>query len=230
MQDYTALEKKLGYEFRDKKLLKHALIHSSYAAEHGMEYEENNERLEFIGDAYLDAVIGKKLYESMPHEPEGVLSKTRANIVCEGSLARVARQISLGDFLMLGHGEELHGGRDKDSILSDAMEAVIGAIIIEAGYDICDHVVLKLFRENVVLALQGKLYHDYKSALQERLQGMQKKGHVDYVLVSEDGPDHDKTFTVEVRSDGRVLGTGTGKNKKTAEQEAARNVLMKGVQ
>ncbi len=229
MQDYSTLEKNLGYEFQDKKLLQHALIHSSYAAEHNMEYAENNERLEFIGDAYLDAVVGKKLFESMQDQPEGVLSKTRANIVCEGSLANVARQVGIGDFLLLGHGEELHGGRDKDSILSDAMEAIIGAIILEAGYDACDAVVLNLFRENILLALQGKLYHDYKSALQEKMQASHKKGHLDYVLVSEEGPDHDKTFTVSVQANGKVLGTGTGRNKKTAEQEAARDVLMKGV-
>ena len=189
MKDYSVLERNLGYSFQDKKLLTHALTHSSYASEHDLAYSENNERLEFIGDAYLDAIIGNKLYEVMPNQPEGVLSKTRANIVCERSLATIARNIGLGDFLFLGNREEMYGGREKDSILADAVEAIIGAIIRESGYDCADRVVLKLFEENILLALQGKLYHDYKTALQEKLQERYKNVRIQYESVSESGPD-----------------------------------------
>ena len=223
MKDYSVLERNLGYSFQDKKLLAHALTHSSYASEHDLAYSENNERLEFIGDAYLDAIIGNKLYEVMPNQPEGVLSKTRANIVCERSLATIARNIGLGDFLFLGNGEEMYGGREKDSILADAVEAIIGAIIRESGYDCADRVVLKLFEENILLALQGKLYHDYKTALQEKLQERYKNVRIQYESVSESGPDHRKVFTVQVKVD------DSGHSKKAAEQEAARKVLMKGV-
>lgn len=229
MKDYSVLERNLGYSFQDKKLLAHALTHSSYASEHDLAYSENNERLEFIGDAYLDAIIGNKLYEVMPNQPEGVLSKTRANIVCERSLATIARHIGLGDFLFLGNGEEMYGGREKDSILADAVEAIIGAIIRESGYDCADRVVLKLFEGNILLALQGKLYHDYKTALQEKLQERYKNVRIRYELVSESGPDHRKVFTVQVKVDDAVLATGSGHSKKEAEQEAARKVLMKGV-
>lgn len=199
MKDYSVLERNLGYSFQDKKLLAHALTHSSYASEHDLAYSENNERLEFIGDAYLDAIIGNKLYEVMPNQPEGVLSKTRANVVCERSLATIARNIGLGDFLFLGNGEEMYGGREKDSILADAVEAIIGAIIRESGYDCADRVVLKLFEENILLALQGKLYHDYKTALQEKLQERYKNVKIQYESVSESGPDHRKVFTVQVK-------------------------------
>ena len=218
MKDYSVLERTLGYSFQDKKLLTHALTHSSYASEHDLAYSENNERLEFIGDAYLDAIIGNKLYEVMPNQPEGVLSKTRANIVCERSLATIARNIGLGDFLFLGNGEEMYGGREKDSILADAVEAIIGAIIRESGYDCADRVVLKLFEENILLALQGKLYHDYKTALQEKLQERYKNVRIQYESVSESGPDHRKVFTVQVKVDDAVLATGSGHSKKAAEQ------------
>lgn len=229
MRDYSQLEHDLGYTFQDSTLLTHALTHSSYASEHGLAYIENNERLEFIGDAYLDAIIGNKLYDIMPNQPEGMLSKTRASIVCENSLAIVARRIQLGKYLRLGNGEEMHGGSDKDSILSDAMEAVIGAIIIEDGYETGNQVVLRLFEENILMALQGKLHHDYKSALQEVLQGKHKSVQIRYELISESGPDHRKNFAVQVLANGKVLGKGSGHSKKAAEQEAARSVLTKGV-
>lgn len=229
MMNYSELENNLGYKFQDATLLTHALTHSSYASEHGLAYVENNERLEFIGDAYLDAIIGNKLYDIMPNQPEGVLSKTRASIVCENSLAMVARRIQLGKYLRLGNGEEMHGGSDKDSILADAMEAIIGAIIIEDGYETGDQVVLSLFKENILMALQGKLHHDYKSALQEMLQGKHKSVQIQYELISESGPDHRKNFSVQVCANGKVLGQGSGHSKKAAEQEAARSVLTKGV-
>ncbi len=228
MQDYTALERSLSYHFNNPILLEHALIHSSYASEHGLEYVENNERFEFIGDAYLDAVIGFKLFHLMESRPEGILSKTRANIVCEESLASIARQIHLGDYLQLGHGEELHGGRDKSSILADAVEAIIGAIMMDSGYDTCEQVVLNLFKENIELALSGKLHHDYKSALQEKLQAEYKSARITYPLVEESGPDHQKTFCVQVVVNDKVLATGTGHSKKAAEQDAAKEALTKG--
>ena len=129
-----SLENKLGYKFKNEKLLETALTHSSYASEHGKHYEFNNERLEFLGDAFLDAIIGKKMFAVMPEAHEGVLSKTRADVVCERSLAEVASQLELGEYLKLGHGEENGGGRQKTSIVGDAVEAVIGAMIIDGGY------------------------------------------------------------------------------------------------
>ena len=191
-----------------------------------MEYSENNERLEFIGDAYLDAIIGNKLYEVMPNQPEGVLSKTRANVVCERSLATIARNIGLGDFLFWER-EEMYGGREKDSILADAVEAIIGAIIRESGYDCADRVVLKLFEENILLALQGKLYHDYKTALQEKLQERYKNVRIQYESVSESGPDHRKVFYGAGKSrrcrSGHRFRTqqesgGTGSSQKSADE------------
>ncbi len=229
MRHYSVLEDHLDYRFQDPTLLERALTHSSYASEHGMEYKENNERLEFIGDAYLDAIVGIALFQAMSSRPEGVLSKTRATVVCEESLAGIARHIHLGEFLRLGHGEELHGGRDKDSILADALEAIIGAIMIDSGYESCARLVNRLFRENIDLALQGKLYHDYKSALQEKIQGKYKNVQISYPLVEESGPDHQKVFCVQVKMNDKVLATGSGHSKKAAEQDAARNALTKGV-
>lgn len=225
---FDKLEQNIGYSFNDEKLLITALTHSSYSAENGKSYRFNNERLEFIGDAYLDAIIGAKLYDILPDEHEGVLSKDRAAIVCEGSLASISREIGLGGFLFLGKGEDNCGGRNKDSILADAMEAVIGAMIIDGGFDIGRNVVLELFGKKIRLAIKGKLFHDYKSSLQEKLQEKHKGVSIEYAIVSESGPDHDKLFTVAVTVNGKKRGEGLGKSKKDAEQEAAKTVILKG--
>ena len=228
MKNISELEKRIGYSFKNKDILKTALTHSSYASEHNMSYELNNERLEFIGDGYLDAIIGNKLYEIMKTSHEGTLSRNRADVVREESLADVARGISLGDYLYLGKGEESNGGRNKNSILSDAFEALVGAVISDGGFAKGKEMVLSLFENKIELAVQGKLNKDYKSKLQEILQDKYRSIKIVYSLVSESGPDHDKTFTVQVAMDGKVLGTGSGKSKAKAEQAAAQNVLSKG--
>ena len=228
MCDFAKLENRIGYEFKDKELLKTAMTHSSYASEHNMPYELNNERLEFIGDGYLDAVVGNKLYDIMSTAHEGTLSRDRADVVNETSLADVAREIGLGDFLLLGKGELANGGRDKNSILADAFEAMLGAAIQDGGYDVCEGIVLRLFAKKIDLAVDGKLNSDYKSRLQELLQEKYKSVKIQYNLVSESGPDHDKLFCVNVEVDGKVLGKGEGKSKAKAEQAAACDVLSKG--
>lgn len=228
MPDRKGLTELLDYEFKDEKLLDIALTHSSFASENDLNYRYNNERMEFIGDALLDAFIGCKLFEIMPDATEGGLSKCRAKVVCERSLASVAREISLGDYLQLGHGEELTGGRNKDSILSDALEALIGAVFLDGGYAASSRVTNRLLAENVSLAVKNRLFSDYKTELQERLQEKYKGIKIEYLPVSESGPDHRKEFTVSVRAMGKILGTGTGYSKKEAEQNAARDVLMKG--
>lgn len=228
-RDIKDLQSRIGYEFTDESLLVNALTHSSYSSEHRMEYASNNERLEFIGDAYVDAAVGAELFRIMKDAPEGVLSKNRADVVREESLADAAREIGLGDYIYLGKGEESTGGRGKASILADSFEAVIGAVIIDGGYDAGKRVILSLLRGKIELAVAGKLHNDYKTMLQEKLQEKNRDMRIKYSTVSESGPDHDKTFTVEVTIGSRILGQGTGKSKSKAEQEAARNALSKGI-
>ena len=229
MKEVSELLKKLEYEFRDQSLLVNALTHSSYSSEHKMPYASNNERLEFIGDAYVDAAVGAELFIIMKDAPEGVLSKNRADVVREESLADVARGIGLGDYIYMGKGEESTGGRNKDSILADCFEALIGAVIIDGGYDAGKRVVLDLLSEKISLAVAGKLRNDYKTMLQEKIQEKDHELRIRYSTVSESGPDHNKTFTVEVLAGNDVIGSGTGKSKSKAEQEAAKDALSKGV-
>lgn len=228
MNNISELENRIGYSFRDRDLANRALTHSSYASEHGLSYELNNERLEFIGDGYLDAIIGSKLYEIMSTSHEGTLSRNRADVVREESLADIARNINLGDYLLLGKGEEAHGGRNKNSILADAFEALIGAVITDGGFGKGEEMVLRLFENKIDLAVKGKLNKDYKTRLQEKLQEKYRNVKITYALVSESGPDHDKTFNIQVVFDGKVLGQGSGKSKAKAEQAAACDVLSKG--
>lgn len=229
IKDVETLLSRIGYEFKDVSLLKNALTHSSYSSEHRMEYTSNNERLEFIGDAYVDAAVGAELFRIMKDAPEGVLSKNRADVVREESLADAAREISLGDYIYMGKGEETTGGRNKDSILADTFEAMIGAIIIDGGYDEGKRVILSLLNSRIGLAVAGKLRNDYKTMLQEKLQEKDHELRLKYTTVSESGPDHDKTFTIEVSAGFDVLGTGQGKSKSKAEQEAAKDALSKGI-
>jgi ribonuclease-3 len=229
MKEVHELLEKLGYRFRDESLLVNALTHSSYSSEHKMPYASNNERLEFIGDAYVDAAVGAEIFMIMQDAPEGVLSKNRADVVREESLADAARGIGLGDYIYMGKGEEATGGRNKDSILADCFEAVIGAIIIDGGYDAGRKVVLELLGEKISLAVAGKLRNDYKTMLQEKIQEKEHDIRIRYNTVSESGPDHNKTFTVEVVAGEKVIGRGQGKSKAKAEQEAAKDALSKGV-
>ena len=228
IKDVETLLSRIGYEFKDVSLLTNALTHSSYSSEHRMEYTSNNERLEFIGDAYVDAAVGAELFRIMKDAPEGVLSKNRADVVREESLADAAREISLGDYIYMGKGEETTGGRNKDSILADTFEAMIGAIIIDGGYDEGKRVILSLLNSRIGLAVAGKLRNDYKTMLQEKLQEKDHELRRKYTTVSESGPDHNKTFNVEVMAGTRVLGSGSGKSKAKAEQDAARDALMNG--
>lgn len=229
MKEVRELLEKIGYEFRDESLLTNALTHSSYSSEHRMDYSSNNERLEFIGDAYVDAAVGAELFRIMKDAPEGVLSKNRADVVREESLADAARGMGLGDYIWLGKGEESTGGRNKDSILADTFEALIGAIIIDGGYEEGRRIILSLLSDKIRLAVEGKLRQDYKTMLQEKLQEKDHNLRMRYSIVSESGPDHDKTFNIEVVVGSEVLGRGSGKSKSKAEQAAARDALSKGV-
>ncbi len=215
----------LGYEFADKKLIRTALTHSSYGNDIKLSRSEFNERLEFVGDGLLDAVIGISLYERLPDAPEGKLSKTRASIVCERTLATISRKINLGDYIYLGTGEEMYGGRDKDSILADCMEAIIGAAFMDGGFEAARGIVNGLFGEVIDDAISGDIFSDYKSEVQEVFQA--RYGAIDlcYVIDREEGPAHDKVFYAHLVMDGREYGSGRGKTKKEAEQNAAKATL-----
>ena len=216
------LESAIGYQFRDISLLENALAHSSYANERWHNSLRSNERLEFLGDSILGMIVADHLYRNFPDRPEGELTRMRADMVCEQSLAVVANRIKLGSHLMLGHGEEQGGGRNRNSILADAVESVIAACYLDGGYEAS----LKFVNTFILSDIPVVKYHnaDYKTALQEKVQ--QKKNQVlSYHLVGEEGPDHDKRFRVEVQLNGTVVGTGTGTSKKRAEQDAARVAL-----
>ena len=210
-------EKNIRYTFNDKELLRTALTHSSYANEKKGKIRFN-ERLEFLGDAVLQLITSEKLFKENPNMPEGKMSKQRAALVCEDALAGYAHEINLGDYLNLGKGEETTGGRKRPSILSDAFEAVIGAIFLDGGMEPAKKFVLH-FVDAAHLSLQ-----DYKTLLQEIIQ--QNPGEkLSYVVTEESGPDHDKQFTMEVHLNSNVIGKGTGKSKKHAEQAAAKEAL-----
>lgn len=217
-------EQLIGYEFKDKSLLDRALTHCSYNREKNTKHMDN-ERLEFLGDAFLDAIVSVELFERMSHWSEGKMTKTRAIVVCEKSLAEIARKMDLGSFVNMGYGEDHAGGRAKDSIIADCVEAIIGALYIDGGYDAAKAFVLKNFRETIELAIEGKLFKDYKSEVQELLQ---EHGTVEisYVIDNEEGPDHDKTFFVHMECNGKVYGKGSGKSKKEAEQSAAKESIV----
>ena len=216
------LEDAIGYRFKNISLLQNALTHSSYANERWHNSLKSNERLEFLGDSILGMVVAEYLYGNFPDRPEGELTRMRADIVCEKSLAAVAARINLGQHLMLGNGEEQSGGRSRDSILADAVESVIAASFLDGGMDAAKQFIQKFILTEVPVK---KLHNaDYKTALQELVQ--QKKNQtLSYVLVGESGPDHDKRFEVEVSLNGRVIGVGSGSSKKRAEQMAAQVAL-----
>lgn len=213
---------KIGYTFKDKELLNEALTHSSYANEkHGK--MRNNERMEFLGDAVLSVISAEFLFERFPDMPEGKLSKLRSSLVCTQSLSMFAKEIGLGEYLLLGKGEENTGGRERPSILENAFEALIAAIYLDGGMENARRHILR-FLEPVLENGDGAAFKDYKTMLQEVIQ-QNPSENVNYVLVSESGPDHNKCFNVEVRLNSNVIGKGAGKSKKLAEQEAAREAL-----
>lgn len=228
MKDIKVLEKNIDYQFNDIDILKNALIHTSYSNEKKLNYNENNERLEFIGDAYLDAIVGRRIFDDNPNLPEGELSKMRASLVCEESLADLARKIELGKHLFLGKTEIDSHGEDKDSILSDSLEALIGAIIIDGGFNAGENFVISIYDGMFELAYSGKLDRDYKSKFQEIFQEKYKNHKFKYVIREELGPDHNKLFKVDILFNEKVIGSGSGKSKIKAEQAAAKDAIEKG--
>ena len=216
------LEERIGYRFSDRALLKQAITHSSFTNEQKIRKNQNYERLEFLGDAVLELVSSEFLFRGHEGMSEGELTKLRASMVCEPSLAFCARDLELGKFMLLGRGEENTGGRRRDSIVSDVMEAVIGAIYLDGGMDAA-----RAFIDRFVLSdLEDKqLFYDSKSNLQELAQGKLKK-ELEYRLLEESGPEHDKLFRVSVRMESEILGTGEGRTKKAAEQQAAYRALL----
>ena len=216
------LEKAIGYRFRDITLLQNALAHSSYANERWHNSLMSNERLEFLGDSILGMTVADYLYRNFPDRPEGELTRMRADMVCEKTLAAVANQIGLGRHLLLGHGEEQGGGRNRESILADAVESIIAACYLDGGFESAAAFIRSFILCHVpVKQLQNV---DYKTKLQELVQ--RKKNQVlTYALVGESGPDHDKSFLVEVSLNGAIVGQGSGTSKKRAEQDAARAAI-----
>ena len=223
MRKQNEFEAIIGYEFKNPGLLRQALTHSSYANEKHMKKHSDNERLEFLGDAVLEVVSSEFLFLTYPELSEGDLTKFRASLVCEPTLAACTPQLNLGDFIHLGKGEDMTGGRSRKSILSDALEAVIGAIYLDGGFTNAKEFILKFILTDIE---NKKLFYDSKTILQEFVQGNYTEA-LNYRLVGEEGPDHNKSFSVEARIGEKIIGTGTGHTKKAAEQQAAYEALLK---
>ena len=217
------LEKQIGYQFRDHSLLRRAMMHSSYTNEKHLPKFQCNERLEFLGDAVLELVSSEFLFLENPKISEGELTKTRAGMVCEPSLAFCARDLDLGNYLLLGRGEEATGGRERDSITSDAMEALIGAIYLDGGFTNAKEFIHRFILSDLE---HKKLFFDSKTILQEIVQADMGES-ISYRLVGEEGPDHNKSFHVEVCNGESCCGAGKGRTKKAAEQEAAYQAILK---
>lgn len=218
------LEAAIGYRFRNITLLQNALAHSSYANERWHDSLKSNERLEFLGDSVLGMVVAEYLYRNFADRPEGELTRMRADMVCETSLAAVADRLDLGKHLLLGHGEEQGGGRKRASILADAVESIIAASFLDGGMEAARGIIQRFVLCDVpVTRLHNE---DYKTALQELVQ-QKKNQSLSYALTDQTGPDHDKHFTVQVSLNGQVIGEGTGTSKKRAEQDAARCAIEK---
>ena len=212
------LETKLGYQFQNPKLLDHALTHSSYANEHHLGSISSNERLEFLGDSVLGMIVADHLYRTFPDLPEGDLTRIRANLVCEGSLVLVAQELDLGRYLKLGKGENACGGRSRPSILADAVEAVLAAVFLDGGLAHDRDIIQRFLLDRMEQV--NRASRDHKTYLQELVQ--RKSGQVlSYELIGESGPDHNKTFQMQVLLNGQPIGQGTGHSKKEAEQAAA---------
>ncbi|MBQ4154849.1 MAG: ribonuclease III [Clostridia bacterium] len=216
------LEANLNYTFKNKDLLKNALTHSSFANEQKGS-AVSNERLEFLGDSVLSIIVSEYIYESFSTLPEGRLTKLRASLVCEKTLCEFSKQLEIGSYLLLGKGEKANGGDNRPSILADAFEAVLAAIYLDGGMEIAKKHVLRFITEELH-HLEHENFKDYKTELQEIIQRNPEE-NLTYVLIGESGPDHNKSFTVEVHLNSNVIGTGVGRSKKTAEQAAARKAL-----
>lgn len=222
--DNTPLQERIGYTFKDPDLITTALSHTSYANEKRIKKTGSYERLEFLGDAVLEMISSDYFYKSYPDEPEGNLTKMRAAAVCEQALAITASDLNLGDHILFGKGEEMTGGRKRDSILSDVVEALIGAIYLDGGLEEAGVFIHRFVLNDLD---KKKLFYDSKSILQEWVQKDPAR-ELSYRLVSQSGPEHDKQFTVEALLDGKVIGKGKGHSKKLAEQQAAYDALTNG--
>jgi len=222
------LEAALHVSFRDAALLQQALVHRSYLHENPDFSLPSNERMEFLGDSMLSAIVAEKLYKDYPGLSEGDMTKLRSALVRKETLARIARQhLKLDGYLYLGHGEETSGGRVRQSILADALEAVIGAVFLDQGFEACRNLILRLYEGEVEKAVGASLTADFKSQLQEVTQSRYHE-IPEYHVISAEGPDHAKEFIVEVVVGGRVIGKGSGSSKREAEKEAAKAALDAG--
>lgn len=218
-----SLEAKLKYKFKNIELLKNALVHSSYANEvRGNTH--SNERLEFLGDSVLSVIVAEHIFNNFPQMPEGELTRVRASLVCEKSLCALSRELCIGEYLLLGRGEDKNGGRERDSILADAFESVLAAIYLDGGMEAAKKHVSATVLRDLKNHSEEDTFKDYKTTLQEIIQRNPEES-VSYTLVDETGPDHNKQFTVAVKLNSNVIGTGVGKSKKQAEQMAARQAL-----
>ena len=217
------LENEIGYQFKDKSLLKQALTHSSFSNEQKIRKRKNYERIEFLGDAVLELVSSDYFYRTYPEETEGNLTKMRAAAVCEQALAITARQLKLGSYMIFGKGEEANGGRERESIIADAVEAVIGAIYLDESLEEARKFIYRFVLNDLD---HKRLFYDAKSILQEHVQET-KAGELVYELIREEGPEHDKLFVVEARLNDVTIRSGEGKSKKAAQQHAAYDALLK---
>ncbi|TDA65648.1 MAG: ribonuclease III [Clostridia bacterium] len=223
-QQLLELQQRCGINMPQLPILNTALTHPSYAFENRLDAVESNQRLEFLGDAVLGLVVAEFLYRRFPHRPEGELTRMRAAMVCEPTLARVARKLDLGRYLLLGRGEELSGGRERPSILADVFEAVCGAICLDVGLEAAREFILGQLSSALQELETQRDYGDYKTVLQELVQRKYDE-NVSYLILDERGPDHRKEFVAGVRFHGRILATGSGRSKKEAEQQAAKKAL-----
>ena len=223
MMELETLEKEIAYSSKDKSLLKQALTHSSFSNEQRIRKWKNYERIEFLGDAVLELVSSDYFYHTFPEETEGNLTKMRAAAVCEQALAITARQLKLGSYMIFGKGDEASGGRERESIIADAVEAVIGAIYLDSGIEKAREFIHRFVLNDLE---HKRLFYDAKSILQEYVQET-KAGELIYELIKEEGPEHDKLFAMEARLNGKTIGYGEGKSKKTAQQHAAYDALLK---
>ncbi len=215
------IEKSINYKFKNEELLKTALTHISYANENNV---ESYEKLEFLGDSILEFISSKYLFNTYENLTEGELTKVRAQVVCEDSLKEVAKKHKFYDYILVGKSERVSGGNKKDAIMADCVEAVIAAIYFDGGLNEAEKFIIENLKEAIEYATAHIGMKDFKTVLQEKLQ---KHGdvHIEYLIVNEEGPDHDKTFTAEVKCNGKVLATGKGKSKKSAEMQAAKTAL-----
>ncbi len=226
MNDWDACQKALGIFFNDQSLLKQAFVHRSYLNENPNSVLPSNERLEFLGDAILDFIVTDELYSEFPELPEGDLTTIRASLICRQTLAKVASSLKLGDWLLLGQGEETSGGRKRESNLANTSEALIGAIYLDQGLCQVKEFVLRQLNPFLDKTKHGDISPNYKALLQELIQSEKLLPPV-YHVTEATGPDHDKQFAVEVLMEDNILGSGTGKSKKAAEMEAAHSAWEK---